>query len=46
MFRKIFKPIKLAILMPLQNVDAFYEAFDIVEGDATYISPEDRVKIW
>ena len=33
-------------VMPLQNVDAFYEAFDIVEGDATYISPEDRVKIW
>ncbi len=33
-------------VMPLQNVDAFYEAFDIVEGDATYLSPEDRVKIW
>ena len=33
-------------VMPLQNVDTFYEAFDIVEGDPTYISPEDRVKIW
>ncbi len=33
-------------VMPLQNVDAFYDAFDIVEGDKTYISPEERVKIW
>lgn len=28
------------------NVDAFYEAFDIKEGDAMYIKPQDRVKIW
>jgi len=32
--------------MPLQNVDAFYEAFNIVEGDAMYLKPGDRVKIW
>jgi putative endopeptidase len=32
--------------MPLQNVDTFYEAFNIVEGDAMYLTPEDRVKIW
>ena len=32
--------------MPLQNVDAFYTAFNIVEGDKMYINPEDRVKIW
>lgn len=32
--------------MPLQNVDAFYEAFNIVEGDQMYLKPEDRVKIW
>nr|WP_231961705.1 M13 family metallopeptidase [Urechidicola croceus] len=32
--------------MPLQNVDAFYEAFDIKEGDKMYLKPEDRVKIW
>ncbi len=32
--------------VPLQNIDAFYEAFDIVEGDAMYIAPEDRVRIW
>ncbi|WP_010251565.1 M13 family metallopeptidase [Myroides injenensis] len=32
--------------VPLQNVDAFYEAFDIKEGDKLYIKPEERVKIW
>jgi putative endopeptidase len=32
--------------MPLQNVDAFYEAFNIVEGDKMYLKPEDRVRIW
>lgn len=31
---------------PLKNVDAFYEAFDIVEGDAMYVAPENRVRIW
>jgi len=30
----------------LANVDAFYEAFDIKEGDAMYVAPEDRVRIW
>lgn len=28
------------------NVDAFYEAFDVKEGDGMYIKPEDRVRIW
>ncbi|HET8886246.1 MAG TPA: M13 family metallopeptidase [Salinimicrobium sp.] len=32
--------------VPLQNIDAFYEAFDIQEGDKMYIAPENRVKIW
>jgi putative endopeptidase len=32
--------------MPLQNVDSFYEAFEIVEGDNMYLTPEERVKIW
>jgi putative endopeptidase len=32
--------------MPLQNVDAFYKAFDIKEGDKMFVKPEDRVKIW
>ncbi len=31
---------------PLVNVDAFYEVFDIKEGDAMFIPEEDRVRIW
>ena len=32
--------------VPLQNVDAFYKAFDIKKGDGMYVDPEKRVKIW
>ncbi|MBS4041006.1 MAG: M13 family metallopeptidase [Flavobacteriales bacterium] len=32
--------------VPLQNVDAFYEAFQIRQEDKLYVKPEDRVKIW
>jgi putative endopeptidase len=32
--------------MPLKNVDAFYKAFDVKEGDKMYLKPEDRVRIW
>ena len=31
---------------PLLNVDAIYKAFDIKEGDAMYLEPEKRVRIW
>ncbi|MEA9413696.1 M13 family metallopeptidase [Flavobacterium sp. PL02] len=32
--------------VPLQNVDAFYNAFSIKQGDGMYIEPSKRVKIW
>ncbi len=32
--------------MPLKNVDAFYKAFDVKEGDKMYLKPENRVRIW
>lgn len=32
--------------VPLQNIDAFYKAFDIKEGDKMYVAPENRVLIW
>jgi putative endopeptidase len=32
--------------VPLQNVDAFYQAFDIKAGDTLFIAPEKRVRIW
>ncbi len=31
---------------PLKNIDAFYEAFNITEGDPMYVAPENRVRIW
>jgi putative endopeptidase len=31
---------------PLRNVDAWYEAFGVKEGDKNYVKPEERVKIW
>lgn len=32
--------------VPLQNIQAFYDAFDIKEKDGMYVAPEDRVLIW
>jgi len=32
--------------MPLKNVDAFYQAFNVQPGDKMYLKPEDRVRIW
>lgn len=32
--------------VPLQNIDAFYDAFEITEMDGMYIEPENRIKIW
>lgn len=30
----------------LKNIDDFYEAFGIEEGDAMYLAPEERINIW
>lgn len=30
----------------VRNLDTFYKAFDIKEGDPMYMAPEDRVNIW
>jgi len=30
----------------VRNVPEFYEPFDVKEGDALYLPPEERVKIW
>lgn len=32
--------------VPLQNVDAWYDAFLIEEGDSMYVKPSERVRIW
>ena len=31
---------------PLSNLDAFYEAFDVKEGDKLYRPSEERIRIW
>ena len=39
-------PGNVRAFQPLRNVDAWYSAFDVKEGDANYVKPEERVKIW
>jgi putative endopeptidase len=31
---------------PLRNIDAWYEAFEVKEGDSHYVAPDQRVRIW
>lgn len=37
---------KLRVNQTLKNIPAFYEAFDIKEGDAMWMAPEERVIVW
>jgi putative endopeptidase len=30
----------------VRNIDAFYDAFDVAQGDALWLPPEERVTIW
>ncbi|MDF2808519.1 MAG: peptidase, partial [Cellulosimicrobium sp.] len=30
----------------VRNVDEFYAAYDVQPGDALYLAPEERVRIW
>ncbi|MEB3004604.1 M13 family metallopeptidase [Capnocytophaga sp. G2] len=39
-------PDYLRAFAPLTNIDAWYKAFDIKEGDKLYRKPEQRIKIW
>ncbi len=39
-------PARFRVLGPVRNVDAWYAAFGIKPGDAMYIAPELRAKIW
>ena len=39
-------PGEYRVLGPLKQVDPFYEAFGVKEGDGMYLPPSDRVKIW
>ena len=39
-------PGEFRALGALSNMPEFYSAFDVKAGDAMYIAPEKRVKIW
>ncbi len=39
-------PRKFRVNGVVRNVPEFYEAFDVKPGDALYLPPEERVKIW
>ena len=39
-------PPKFRVLVPLSNIQAFYDAFDVKPGDKMYRAPEDRVEVW
>jgi len=43
---KLYDPEKYRAYVPLQNVDAFFQAFDIKPGDGMYLEDDKRVKIW
>jgi putative endopeptidase len=34
------------VIGPMRNVDAWYDAFGVKPGDAEYLPPEQRVRIW
>jgi endothelin-converting enzyme/putative endopeptidase len=39
-------PVQFRALVPLSNVQAFYEAFHIKPGDKMYRAPDKRVEVW
>ncbi len=39
-------PGRFRTLVPLSNVQEFYDAFGVKPGDAMYRAPQDRVEIW
>ena len=39
-------PGEIRALGSLSNMPEFYKAFNVKEGDAMYLAPEKRVKIW
>jgi putative endopeptidase len=39
-------PGRIRAIQPLLNIQSFYDAFDIKEGDAMYLPLEKRVSIW
>jgi predicted metalloendopeptidase len=39
-------PAEARVNVVVSNIPAFYDAFNVQEGDGMYLAPEDRVRIW
>jgi putative endopeptidase len=39
-------PPKFRVNGPVRNLDAWYKAFDVKDGDQLYLPPDSRVRIW
>lgn len=39
-------PPRFRTLVPLSNIQAFYDAFDVKPGDKMYRAPDERVEVW
>ncbi|MGA0605607.1 M13 family metallopeptidase [Phenylobacterium sp. VNQ135] len=39
-------PPQARVEVPMKNIDAFYEAFGVKPGQAMYVPPEQRVRLW
>ena len=39
-------PARFRVIGPLRNVDAWYQAFGVKPGDAMYVAPDQRARIW
>lgn len=42
----VHSPGDARVNIPLYNMEVFYEAFGVKEGDELYVAPEDRAVIW
>lgn len=42
----VHTPDSLRVNVSLQNINAFYDAFDVQPGDGMYLAPDQRVNIW
>lgn len=42
----VHAPVQVRATLPLENMDAYIEAFNIQPGDPMYLPPEERVVVW
>jgi putative endopeptidase len=42
----VHAPLQARVDIPVRNIDAFYAAFGVKPGDAMYVPPAERARIW